>query len=122
MTQTPESRPETTTVTGQPRYGGRSDGPSRLSQVLAWVGIVAGVVFEKLLMVTKALISAVIALGVGVVVAAPAIADPKQCGPDLNASPFCGLSQSAPPPAGPAVPDQVTQGLQKGLKAMQGQR
>ena len=120
MTQTPESRPESTTVTGQPRCGGRSDGPGRLTKVLAWVGIVAGVVFEKLL--TKALISAVIALGVGVVVAAPAIADPKQCGPDLNASPFCGLSQSAPPPAGPAVPDQVTQGLQKGLKAMQGRR
>jgi hypothetical protein len=45
MTQTPESRAEPTTVTGQPRYDDRHDRPSRLSQVLAWVAIIAGVVF-----------------------------------------------------------------------------
>jgi hypothetical protein len=44
MTQTPESR-ESTTVAGQPRYDNRYDAPSRLSQALAWVGIIAGVVF-----------------------------------------------------------------------------
>jgi hypothetical protein len=43
MTQTPESRTEPTTVTGQPRY---DDGaPSRLGQVVAWVVIITGVVF-----------------------------------------------------------------------------
>ena len=56
MTETPESRaePEPTTVTGKPRAvepprrrydDDQYDRPSRLSQVLAWVGIVAGVVF-----------------------------------------------------------------------------
>jgi len=45
MTQPPESKAEPTTVTGQPRYDDRYDRPSRLSQVLAWVGIIAGVVF-----------------------------------------------------------------------------
>jgi len=44
MTQTPESGAEPTTVTEQPRHD-RSDGPSRLSQLLAWTGIIAGVVF-----------------------------------------------------------------------------
>lgn len=43
MTQTPESRAEPTTVTGQPRY---DDGaPSPLGQVVAWVVIITGVVF-----------------------------------------------------------------------------
>ncbi len=42
---TPESSAEPTTVTGQPRYDNRYDRPSRLGQVLAWVGIIAGVVF-----------------------------------------------------------------------------
>jgi hypothetical protein len=32
-------------VTEQPGYGDRHDGPSRVSQVLAWTLIVAGVVF-----------------------------------------------------------------------------
>ena len=54
MTETPESRAEPTTVTGKPRAiepprrrydDDQYDRPSRLSQVLAWVGIVAGVVF-----------------------------------------------------------------------------
>ena len=45
MTETPESRAEPTTVTGQPRYDDRYDRPSRLGQVLAWVGIIAGVLF-----------------------------------------------------------------------------
>jgi hypothetical protein len=36
MTQTPESRTEPTTVTEQPRYDDR---------LLAWIGIIAGVVF-----------------------------------------------------------------------------
>lgn len=39
MTETPESR------AGQPRYDGGYDRPRRLSQALAWVGIIAGVVF-----------------------------------------------------------------------------
>ena len=49
---TPESRAEPTSVTGQPRvaeplppYDDRYDRPNRLGQVLAWVGIIAGVVF-----------------------------------------------------------------------------
>ena len=69
-------------------------------------------------MITKVLLSALIAAGVGVVgvaVAAPAIADPNQCGPSLSANPFCGLSQSVPPQAGPAAPNQITQGIQQGL-------
>lgn len=41
MTETPESTTEPATVTSQPRY----NRPGRLSQVLAWVGIVAGAVF-----------------------------------------------------------------------------
>ena len=45
MTETPESRAEPTTVTGQPRYDDRYDRPSRLGQVVAWVVIIAGVVF-----------------------------------------------------------------------------
>jgi hypothetical protein len=45
MTQTPESRAEPTTVTEQPRHDDRSERPSRLAQALAWVGIIAGVVF-----------------------------------------------------------------------------
>ena len=45
MTETPESRAEPTTVTAQPRYDDRYDRPSRLGQVLAWVVIIAGVVF-----------------------------------------------------------------------------
>ncbi len=70
-------------------------------------------------MITKVLVSAVIALGVGVVVAAPASAGPV-CTPTAMlwwlsgpASPFCGLSQSAP--AGPAAPNQIPPGIQKGL-------
>ena len=43
--EAPEPRAEPTTVTGPPRYDGRYDRPSRLGQVLAWVGIIAGVVF-----------------------------------------------------------------------------
>ena len=45
MTQTPESRAEPTTVTGQSGNDGRYGAPSRLGQVAAWVVIVAGVVF-----------------------------------------------------------------------------
>jgi hypothetical protein len=45
MTELPESRAESTTVTGQPRNDGPYDPPSRLFQVTAWVGIVGGVVF-----------------------------------------------------------------------------
>ena len=65
-------------------------------------------------MITEVLASAVIAAGVGVAVAAPAIADPNACnGP--NPSPFCGLSQSAAPNSGPAAPTQINQGIQNGL-------
>ena len=32
-------------MTGQPRYNDRYDRPNRLNQALAWVGIVAGVLF-----------------------------------------------------------------------------
>jgi len=73
-------------------------------------------------MITKVLVSAAIALGAGVVVAAPATADPYVCRP----VPYvwwtvssCGLSQSAP--AGPAAPNQIPQGIQGGLPATQGQ-
>jgi hypothetical protein len=45
MTETPESQAAQTSVTGQRRYDHRDGRPSRLSQVLAWVGIVAGVLF-----------------------------------------------------------------------------
>lgn len=46
MTQTPESKAEPTTVTGQSGNDDRRYGaPSRLGQVTAWVVIVAGVVF-----------------------------------------------------------------------------
>ena len=45
MTQNPESRAEPTTVTGRSGGADRFDGRSRLTQVFAWVGIVAGVVF-----------------------------------------------------------------------------
>ncbi len=45
MTQNPESTVEPTTVTGHPGYGRRFGEHSRLSQVVAWVVIVAGVVF-----------------------------------------------------------------------------
>ena len=54
MSETPEDRPEPTTVASESRPVGpppalppsaRYDGPSRLSQVAAWVVIVAGVVF-----------------------------------------------------------------------------
>jgi hypothetical protein len=45
MTQSPESRAEPTIVKGQYGDDDRSDGPRRLSQVVAWVVIVAGVVF-----------------------------------------------------------------------------
>lgn len=44
MTETPESRSEATTVAGQPPAD-RYERPTRLGQVLAWVGIIAGVVF-----------------------------------------------------------------------------
>jgi len=78
-------------------------------------------------MITKVLVSAAIALGAGVVVAAPATADPYVCRP----VPYvwwtvssCGLSQSAPREASPAVPNQIAPGIQKGLShlpATQGQ-
>ena len=52
MTETPESRSEATTVSGEPRaveasprYDNRYERPTRLGQILAWVGIIAGVVF-----------------------------------------------------------------------------
>ena len=52
MTQTPESRTELDPVTGvphavepPPRYDDRYGRPNRLNQALAWVGIVAGVLF-----------------------------------------------------------------------------
>ena len=70
-------------------------------------------------MITKVLASAVIAAGVGVVVAAPAIADPYECR-RLDAPAFCGLSQSAPSQAGPAVPNQIHQGIQNGLADLHG--
>jgi hypothetical protein len=41
MTETPESTSQPT-MAGQPRH---DDRPSRLTQVLAWVGIIAGIVF-----------------------------------------------------------------------------
>ncbi|MEZ0350337.1 hypothetical protein [Mycobacterium sp. pR1184] len=45
MTETPESTIEPTTATGQPRYDGGYGARTRLSQVAAWVLIVAGTVF-----------------------------------------------------------------------------
>jgi hypothetical protein len=45
MTETPESRAEPTTAAEQARYGDRYERTNRLGQVLAWVGIIAGVVF-----------------------------------------------------------------------------
>lgn len=45
MTQPPKSSAESATVAGQSGDHDRLDGPRRLSQVLAWVGIVAGTVF-----------------------------------------------------------------------------
>ena len=45
MTETPERSAEPTIVTGQRRNDDRYDRPSRLNQVVAWVGIVAGVMF-----------------------------------------------------------------------------
>jgi hypothetical protein len=52
MSETPEDRPEPTTVASEsrpveppPAPSRRYDGPSRISRVLAWVGIIAGVVF-----------------------------------------------------------------------------
>ncbi len=52
MTQTPESRTELDPVAGvphavepPPRYDDRYGRPNRLNQALAWVGIVAGVLF-----------------------------------------------------------------------------
>jgi hypothetical protein len=54
MSETPEDRPEPTTVASESRPvepppavppSAQYDGPSRLGAVLAWVGIVAGVVF-----------------------------------------------------------------------------
>jgi hypothetical protein len=80
----------------------------------------------EVLMITKALVSAVIALGVGVAVAAPATADPYVCRPipeEWFTVPFC-ISQSAPGKAGPAVPNQNSAGNQNGhsdLPATQGQ-
>jgi hypothetical protein len=65
-------------------------------------------------MIMKVLVSAVFAVGVGVVVAAPAIADPLQCSIQ-NVASFCDISQMAPPKAGPAAPDQITAGIQQGL-------
>jgi hypothetical protein len=67
-------------------------------------------------MITKALVSAVIALGVGVAVAAPATADPYVCRPIPElwyTAPFC-ISKSAPGEAGPAVPNQTNAGVQEG--------
>ena len=43
ITEIPESSAEPTTVMGRPRYD--DSAPSRLGQVVAWVVIVAGVVF-----------------------------------------------------------------------------
>ena len=52
MTETPESRTELDPMTGvphavepPPRYDDRYGRPNRLNQALAWVGIVAGVLF-----------------------------------------------------------------------------
>lgn len=45
MTETPEARTEPTTVVGQSRSDDRDGRPNRLNQALAWVGIVAGVLF-----------------------------------------------------------------------------
>ncbi|PBJ38402.1 hypothetical protein BB737_10280 [Mycobacterium avium subsp. hominissuis] len=63
-------------------------------------------------MVTKVLLSVAIALGAGVGLAPAASADPN---------PFSNLSCScqSPPDLGPTVPDQITQGIQQGLSALQ---
>lgn len=45
MTDAPESKTEMATATGQPSRDERYERPSRLGQAVAWVGIVAGVVF-----------------------------------------------------------------------------
>ncbi|WP_153244909.1 hypothetical protein [Mycobacterium marinum] len=44
MTQTCESGAEPATMAGELPYDDGSDRPRRLAQVLAWVGIIAGVV------------------------------------------------------------------------------
>lgn len=45
MSETPESTAKPATEAAQTRYDERGGGPSRLGQVLAWVGIITGVVF-----------------------------------------------------------------------------
>jgi len=45
MTESSESRTESTDATPEPRHGDQYDRPSRLNQALAWLGIVVGVVF-----------------------------------------------------------------------------
>ena len=76
-------------------------------------------------MITKVLGSAVVAVGVGALAVAPASADPYECRASFQAASFCGLSQSAPPEAGPAVTRQINQGIQQGfsdLHATQGRQ
>ncbi|HYB40102.1 MAG TPA: hypothetical protein VEF72_33290 [Mycobacterium sp.] len=70
-------------------------------------------------MITKILVSAAIAVVAAVGVAAPAVADPYACRPALAPAPFCSLSQAPAPKAGPAAPNQITQGIQKGLSDLQ---
>lgn len=45
---------------------------------------------------------------------------PYQCGPDLNATPFCGISQSAPSGSGPAASNQISQGMHQGISDLRG--
>ena len=45
MTDAPESKAESVTMTGKHSHDQRYDATGRLGQVLAWVGIIAGVVF-----------------------------------------------------------------------------
>ena len=45
MTESPESSKQSPVAEPPSSYGQRNDQPNRLNQVLAWVGIVAGVLF-----------------------------------------------------------------------------
>lgn len=67
-------------------------------------------------MITKMVASAAIVLGALGVGAAPASADPSQSGNDPN--PFGGLTcncQQTTPNGGPAVSDELDQGIRAGL-------
>jgi hypothetical protein len=69
-------------------------------------------------MITKILVSAAIALGSGVGIAAPASADPNPSGTDPN--PFGALSCSCregTAPAGSPAPGDIERGIRAGLVA-----